>query len=182
MVHLHWQIDEFARVESAFLSAKHLIILGNCLHTVTLEMIPLHAQFSFDDCSVPLNLLKYITSQSSLRLSQQPYSRFFPPTKWCCLCDPLISVLILPFPHSFTRSRHASLVPSFTKYSQKDPIPKLSTHHLRHSSRFRLVLAQVTTNSFASSPTWNLANSTSPICCTISLPFLWEQMKVFLAH
>ena len=93
--------------------------------TLTLDMnllqsrtSPLHAQFSFDDCSVP-------------------------PTKWCCLCDPLISVLILPFPHSFTRSRHASLVPSFTKYSQKDPIPKLSTHHLRHSSRFRLVLIQV---------------------------------------
>ena len=65
---------------------------------------PLHAQFSFDDCSVPLNFFKYITSDSSLRLSQQPYSRFFPPTEWCCLCDPLISVLVkyCRFPFLYT--------------------------------------------------------------------------------
>ena len=75
---------------------------------------PLHAQFSFDDCSVPLNFFKYITSDSSLRLSQQPYSRFFPPTEWCCLCDPLISVLVrychFPFLYTVTSRFSGSII------------------------------------------------------------------------
>ena len=75
---------------------------------------PLHAQFSFDDCSVPLNFFKYITSDSSLRLSQQPYYRFFPPTEWCCLCDPLISVLVkycrFPFLYTVTSRFSGSII------------------------------------------------------------------------
>ena len=43
---------------------------------------------------------------------------------------------ILPFPYSFTRSRHASLVPSFTKYSQK----KSNTEAIYPSSPSQLTL------------------------------------------
>ena len=92
----------------------HIPLTYHIYHYVQSRTSPLHAQFSFDDCSVPLNLFKYITSDSSLRLSQQPYSRFFPPTEWCCLCDPLISVLVkycrFPFLYTVTSRFSGSII------------------------------------------------------------------------
>ena len=93
---------------------------------------PLHARFRFANCSVPLNIF----------ISQHLYSLFFPPTKWYCLCGPLSShgVLVRCCRFPFPLQGHVTLL--WSHYSQniveENLTSKLSTSHLRHSSRFKV--------------------------------------------